>query len=648
MPSRVDRDRHDLEARLLDDQPMLVPAGILERDPLDPASRQPAAEQREGLAEAGADQHLLRLGGGAAHAPEVVGECLPQSRHAARIGIADGIDRRLSPSCPQRAQPAIARKAGEVGQAGVEVVGEAGQHRARRRPRARGAHRPRHPHRRTLPRQQVALGRELAVGLGDDAAGDAQLPRQRPARGQPRPRGKAAGLDRALASRASALGDPSTSMPGPPTGPSDRCHYWHCISGQCIPRRELPPAEEDVMVRQNGNRTTITVVGGGLAGLTAAIACAEGGARGAAAGGARGARRPRAQHRRPLQGQPRPPRHLQGRPFLGLARRARPAAALRGAAAPGIRFRWQGATRRTPPLATVPSGPAAARARSPGRHRFPQLGRRPQRRAHRRDALRRRRRLHLPPRPGGAFRGLRLEALGPGSAQPTAHRALPDRRLERAGRLARRTGAPARRRDRDRATRRRAAGRADDRRDRARRRQASCSATTRSSGPAATRSASTSGFDPAPRRSIRRLRSRRGRLGRALQRPRPVAGPGRRGARPGADAGAAGESTEQAALRLDRLLDVSLPGLARARDLAPAAGDGRPHRAARPPRQELARPAGSRPRRRRLPRRRHGRRARPSLRGLLGERGGAPAEATAVAAAGRGFSAPLRSPVRPA
>src|ERR1044072_196177 len=32
------------------------------------------------------------------------------------------------------------------------------------------------------------------------------------------------------------------------------------------------------MKRQNGSSTSITVVGGGLAGLTAAIACAEGGA----------------------------------------------------------------------------------------------------------------------------------------------------------------------------------------------------------------------------------------------------------------------------------------------------------------------------------------------------------------------------------
>ena len=192
------------------------------------------------------------------------------------------------------------------------------------------------------------------------------------------------------------------------------------------------------MKRTNGNsRGTITIVGGGLAGLTAAIACARRRRRGATAGGTRGARRPRPQQERPLQGQPRPPRHLQGRPVLGLAGRARPAAGVRQPAAVGHPLPLAG---QGPPHPAARHGSlraAAARARSPGRRRLPQLGRRSQRRAHRRDALRRRRRLHLPPRPRRAVGGIRLEALGPGPAQPTAHRALPDRRLERAGRLAR-------------------------------------------------------------------------------------------------------------------------------------------------------------------------------------------------------------------
>ena len=54
----VDRHRHDFEPRPLDDQAMAVPTRVLQRDALHPTAGQPAAEQREGLVEAGADQYL--------------------------------------------------------------------------------------------------------------------------------------------------------------------------------------------------------------------------------------------------------------------------------------------------------------------------------------------------------------------------------------------------------------------------------------------------------------------------------------------------------------------------------------------------------------------------------------------------------------
>ncbi len=60
----------------------------------------------------------------AAHAPKVVGERFAQPRHAARVAVADGFQRRLAQAGAQRAQPAVAGKAREVGQPGVEVVGE--------------------------------------------------------------------------------------------------------------------------------------------------------------------------------------------------------------------------------------------------------------------------------------------------------------------------------------------------------------------------------------------------------------------------------------------------------------------------------------------------------------------------------------------
>ena len=69
----------------------------------------------------------------------------------------------------------------------------------------------------------------------------------------------------------------------------------------------------------------ITVVGGGIAGLTAAISAAEQGARGAAARGARRARRSGAEHRWRLQGEPRAPCAAVEQPVLELARRARAA-----------------------------------------------------------------------------------------------------------------------------------------------------------------------------------------------------------------------------------------------------------------------------------------------------------------------------------
>ncbi|HSR94790.1 MAG TPA: NAD(P)-binding protein [Solirubrobacterales bacterium] len=109
------------------------------------------------------------------------------------------------------------------------------------------------------------------------------------------------------------------------------------------------------MERQNGSKTTITVVGGGLAGLIAAIACAEGGAKvrlleahETLGGRARSADGPYKANLGP---------HViyKDGDFWGwLADRdllppyANPPLS-------GIRFRWQGAARRIPPLSAVPS-----------------------------------------------------------------------------------------------------------------------------------------------------------------------------------------------------------------------------------------------------------------------------------------------------
>ncbi len=109
-------------------------------------------------------------------------------------------------------------------------------------------------------------------------------------------------------------------------------------------------------------------------------------------------------------------------------------------------------------------------------------------------------------------------------------------------------------------------------------------------------------------------------LGQPLLHHRPVDRARRRAADPGADADSprgerrAGGAAPGAAARSRRRR------LARARDLAAASGDGRALGRARPARLHLARSAGDRSRRRRVPGGRHGRRARSAGRGLLGER----------------------------
>ncbi len=109
-------------------------------------------------------------------------------------------------------------------------------------------------------------------------------------------------------------------------------------------------------VNESAGKPQITIVGGGIAGLVAAIACAEEGASVRLRRGSREPRRTGPQHRRSVQGESRPARDVQRRRLLEVDARARHAPCPH--AAPrltGARLRLGGTLRRTPPLGALPA-----------------------------------------------------------------------------------------------------------------------------------------------------------------------------------------------------------------------------------------------------------------------------------------------------
>ena len=243
-----------------------------------------------------------------------------------------------------------------------------------------------------------------------------------------------------------------------------------------------------------------------------------GGRAGAAAGGARAAWRASAQRRGPLQSQPRAARPLQRRRDVGVAERARPAAGPRPPAARRRALSLAGRGASHAAAGHDPRGAAPARPPGAGRYRLPQLGRLAHRRAHRRDALLDGRRLHLPPRPRRALRGVRVgahRAPVPLHAAALHGGALRQRRLERDGRAAGAPPARAGRRGADGQPRGDAARAARDPRhrappgERAARGRAAAVAERAHGVPRR-------GSLPPPRRPVDRLRPRRVGLDRAL------------------------------------------------------------------------------------------------------------------------------------
>ncbi len=365
----------------------------------------------------------------------------------------------------------------------------------------------------------------------------------------------------------------------------------------------------------------ITIVGGGIAGLTAAISCAEQGATVQAARSPPGAGRPGADARRPLQGQPRAARDPGPQPVLEVARRARAASPTRAAAA----------VRRPLPLAgRHPPGPggrrggggaAAAQPHGSGRARLPHLGVRPRRARGGRRPGPQRRDPDLLPRPRRAVGRVPVGGAGP--------RACCRRRRRRASRSAAGWRSPTR-------LRRHAI-------DLGVRIETGTRVSELPEPPVIVATELADARELLGDDSLRwlgghavcldvALRSRRGDpfvvvdlqetgwVERYTAADRSLAPAGedllqaQMPIRPGETPASATTAARAAARRL-------LPRLARARDLAPPAGDERAHRRARSARQDLARPAGDRSRQRRLPGRRHGGRPRLPVGDRLGQRG---------------------------
>ena len=310
----------------------------------------------------------------------------------------------------------------------------------------------------------------------------------------------------------------------------------------------------------------IHVIGGGLAGFTAAITAAESGALvtvheahhtlGGRARTAEGPYRtndgPHALYRRG--------------PALDLARAARPPRPDRHrAAAPGRQTPLPAGRRpaQDPAPRPPPPDPPPGRTR-PRRHRFPHLGHRPGRRGGRPRGRAFRRCRALPPRPRFALRRVR-----PGAAAPrrrTAARGpLPGRRLGAGhrpdGRARLEPERPDRDGDPDRPERPRRAGpqRPGRRRHLPRRRPRPAPRPHPDVGQRQDRPDRPGPAHP-PRRRVRRLRPGRPRLDRTLQRPGPHPRPGGPTARPGPDSRRPRRVEGDGIARAEDLLDLGFPG----------------------------------------------------------------------------------------
>ena len=219
----VHRERHQFQARLLRGLPQPRGPGILHADRGMPVGQQRPAEPGHALPGPHDDADRARFGRGAPAPVQVLGQDGAQLRQAARLGVGQPVERRGLGRGPDRPHPLTAGEGPQVRVIRRQV--EAGRRGRpggpRRAPAGRigpglvtGPGRPGHPGRRTGLPGQVALGDELAVGLGDRPARDAQVGGEHPAGRQRRAHRQPPVPDR----RPDGRGQPHVQRPGPGGG----------------------------------------------------------------------------------------------------------------------------------------------------------------------------------------------------------------------------------------------------------------------------------------------------------------------------------------------------------------------------------------------------------------------------------------------
>src|SRR5262249_49166796 len=163
----------------------------------------------------------------------------------------------------------------EIGDARTQVVGVTGLERAGQRRRALAARRAGHPRRSALRRREVALCGELRVGLEHNPARDPQAGGERPRRPQASSSGQAGAADLVAELGLELLVERSRTPfeTYQQVGPRN----WHCIGRHdwTLTVSQLPRSVSSPRTRMETSMDEITIIGGGLAGLTAAISAAE-------------------------------------------------------------------------------------------------------------------------------------------------------------------------------------------------------------------------------------------------------------------------------------------------------------------------------------------------------------------------------------